>query len=385
MVDDTPANLLALEAILEPLGHCLVRAQSGQEALRHVLDKDFAAILMDVQMPGLDGFKTAALIKEREKSRHIPIIFITAISRDAEHVFAGYEHGAVDYLLKPFEPEILRCKVSVFVDLFLRGEEIKRQGELLRKQEREALERERLYEKERQARREAEAAAQAREDILAVVSHDLRNPLNAIFAGTALLMRYLPEGEERQGIEKQVLSIERSAERMNRLIGDLLDICRIEGNRLVVDAKSHEIAPLMSQVVEMLEPIAAQRNQRLEAATFGEGVPVYCDRERIFQVLSNLIGNAVKFGPEGSVIGLTAQGGEDAIRFTVTDRGPGIPEDQLSHIFDRYWQSGPNKRQGLGLGLAIAKGIIDAHGGQIWAESTPGGSSFHFELPRRKV
>jgi PAS domain S-box-containing protein len=141
MVDDHSSNLLALEAILEPLGQDLVKATSGEEALKHLLQRDFAVILMDVQMPGLDGFQTAALIKQRERTRTIPIIFLTALSRDAAHIFKGYAHGAVDYLLKPFDPEILRSKVGVFVDLFLKEQQIQRQSVLLRQREREALER----------------------------------------------------------------------------------------------------------------------------------------------------------------------------------------------------------------------------------------------------
>jgi CheY-like chemotaxis protein len=141
MVDDHHSNLLALEAILEPLGQELVKANSGEEALKFLLQREFAVILMDVQMPGMDGFQAAALIKQRERTRTIPIIFLTALSRDAAHIFKGYAHGAVDYLLKPFDPEILRSKVSVFVDLFLKEQQIQRQGALLRQKEREALER----------------------------------------------------------------------------------------------------------------------------------------------------------------------------------------------------------------------------------------------------
>ena len=143
LVDDRPENLLALEALLEPLGQELVRARSGEEALRHLLQEEFAAILLDVQMPGLDGFQTAELIKQRERTRHVPIIFLTAISKDAEHVFRGYNAGAVDYLMKPFDPQILRAKVSVFIDLWQKTVEIRRKDALLREQEISALERER--------------------------------------------------------------------------------------------------------------------------------------------------------------------------------------------------------------------------------------------------
>ncbi|MBA3433774.1 MAG: response regulator, partial [Actinobacteria bacterium] len=141
LVDDRPENLLALEALLEPLGQELVRAESGEEALRHLLRDEFAAILLDVQMPGLDGFETAELIKRRERSRHIPILFLTAISKDAEHVFRGYGAGAVDYLMKPFDPHILRAKVAVFIDLWQKTVEIRRQDALLKQQELTAIER----------------------------------------------------------------------------------------------------------------------------------------------------------------------------------------------------------------------------------------------------
>ena len=142
LVDDRPENLLALEAILEPLGQELVRVESGEEALRRLLHDEYAVILLDVQMPGMDGFQTAELIKKLERTRHIPIVFLTAISKDAEHVFQGYGAGAVDYLMKPFDPLILRAKVSVFIDLWQKTVEIRRQDALLKAQEISALERE---------------------------------------------------------------------------------------------------------------------------------------------------------------------------------------------------------------------------------------------------
>jgi PAS domain S-box-containing protein len=164
MVDDRPENLVALEAILEPLGHRLVRANSGEEALRHILREEFAVVLMDVQMPGMNGFETAQLIKSRERSKHLPIIFLTAISKDDEYIFEGYSAGAVDYLAKPFNPAILRSKVAVFVDLFLKNEQIRRQNALLRASERRALElqhRARLQESEARCAEIVDSAMEA--------------------------------------------------------------------------------------------------------------------------------------------------------------------------------------------------------------------------------
>src|SRR5882762_5726007 len=172
LVDDVAANLVALEAILEPLGCQIVRATSGHDALRQILFRDFAVVLMDVMMPDLDGLAPAALIKNRPAHRHVPIMFLTALDADPKAVARGYALGAVDFLAKPLDPDVLRSKVAVFVELFLRGQELKEQTELARQRERELLENRRLYETERGARVYAETIARAREEIIAVVSHD---------------------------------------------------------------------------------------------------------------------------------------------------------------------------------------------------------------------
>ncbi|HEY1586944.1 MAG TPA: response regulator, partial [Polyangia bacterium] len=181
LVDDVPANLLALEAVLEPLGHRLVKARSGEEALRHLMSEEFALVLMDVQMPDMDGFQTVALIKQRPKTVRIPIIFITAIAKEARHISAGYEYGAVDYITKPFDAEILRAKVSVLVSLHLQSERIVRQQALLAKRRRE------LEQKELQ-RNLAEAQNRMKDEFLAAISHELRAPLNVIVGWTDLLV-----------------------------------------------------------------------------------------------------------------------------------------------------------------------------------------------------
>jgi signal transduction histidine kinase len=382
IVDDSAANLLALEAVLEPLGHELVRARSGAEALEQVQRSDFAAILLDVQMPGLDGFKTAALVKKTPRGRHVPIIFITATSGDAEQVFRGYDTGGVDFLRKPFDRHALCCKVSVFVDLFNKGEEIRRQAHLLHEQERAAIEKQRLYELEQHARREAEATTRAREEVLAVASHDLRGPLNAINLSAALLAGHVPPGHEAQ---RALQSIETAVEQMSRLISDLLDLARIEGSRLVLDKKSHKVVPLIDDLVGMLRPVAMDNQQRLVPSikTNGDEATVFCDKERLLQILNNLVGNAMKFSEAGGAIRVCFEQLEDRARFTVEDDGHGIAGEELSHIFERFWQSrGGNRRQGLGLGLAIAKSLVEAHGGRIWAESELGkGSRFCVDLP----
>ena len=384
LVDDHHANLLALEAILEPLQQNLVRATSGEEALKCLLQSDFAAILMDVQMPGMDGFETAKMIKQHERCRSIPIIFLTALNREASHIFKGYAHGAVDYLLKPFEPEILKSKVSVFVDLFLRGERIKQQAAMLFERDKEALERARLYEVEKRARAEAEAAIRAREDVLAIVSHDLRNPLSAIYASSTLLSHHIPGDEKGERARRHVDIIRRSAERMQSLISDLLDLSRIEGGRFSIDAQFHDVNVIVNQAIEMVQASASSKKLHWNNKLLGQTLEIFCDRDRVSQVLSNLLGNAVKFTPDGGELTVELNLFELELRFTIRDTGPGIPPDQLPHIFERYWRANPKSRLGLGLGLAIAKGIVEAHEGRIWVESRSldkSGSAFHFTLP----
>jgi len=367
LVDDHPANLMALRAVLDPLGYELVDARSGTEAIRLSECREFAVVLMDVQMPGLDGLETTSLLRNRRGTSLVPIIFITALDRDVAHARRGYERGAVDYLFKPIEPEILRAKVAVFVELH-------RQRERLRLQE------EQLH-AERVARAEAEAAFRAREDILAIVSHDLGNPISAVGTYADLLRKYGRKmGDEKveSYADRQLTAIRR----MDRLVSDLLDATRIEGGNLRIDKQTHDVAEVVAQVVEVLTPVASGKSQTL-ATTTAHGTPVRCDRDRLYQVLSNLAGNAIKFTPEGGTITFRAESTEEEVILIVSDEGPGISESDLPHIFDRYWQASGPRRLGLGLGLAIAKGIVMAHGGRIWAESRLGqGSTFYVALPQ---
>lgn len=367
LVDDHPANLMALRAVLEPLGYELVDARSGKEAIQLSAEREFAVILMDVQMPELDGLETTNRIRSRPGSPVVPVIFITAFDRDATHARRGYECGAVDYLFKPIDTEILRSKVTVFVELHQQREQIRHQAEQLLA--------------ERLARVEAEAAIRAREDILGIVSHDLGNPITAINSYAHLLRKrgHATGDEEVERFAQRQLT---AIDRMNRLLNDLLDASRLEGGQFSVEKERCDAADIVEQVVEILGPLARRKSQTLETAT-PRGTLVDCDRDRLHQVLSNLVGNAVKFTPEGGTISLRAESRPDETILTVCDEGPGISDQDLPHIFDRYWQASGPTRRGLGLGLAIAKGIVVAHGGRIWAESQRGkGSKFSLALPR---
>ena len=325
-------------------------------------------------MAGMDGFETAALIKGPERTRHIPIIFLTAVNRDAEHIFKGYQQGAVDYLLKPFEPELLRAKVTVFVDLYLKSEQIKRQAAQL-------VENANLYEQERRARATAEAATRARENALAVVSHDLRNPLSTIAMGAELMLQTMPEIDANAPHRKTATKILRVAEQMAGLLNDLLEVSRMEAGHLALERSPHLSKDLVGQALEMFQPLAAQRGQHVTVEQDAADVLVLCDANRISQVFSNLLGNAIKFTRSGGKITLGARRVSDMVSFSVADDGTGIPAEQLPHVFERYWKARTADREGVGLGLAIAKGIVEAHGGTIRVESSGAGTTFTFTIP----
>jgi two-component system, sensor histidine kinase and response regulator len=381
VVDDVEANLVAVEALLEPLRCKVVRAHSGDEALRRVLVHEFAVILLDVMMPGLDGIATAQIIKSRPSTCRVPIIFLTAIETRSNEISLGYAQGAVDFLVKPVDPDILRSKVAVFVELFQQRQELKAQTELAQQREREAVENRRLYESERGARAHAEAIARAREHILAVVSHDLRNPMSVIATKAGLLKRKHAMGQA-EDVSAGMELIERNIRRMEALVSDLLDTARIKSGNLSIDAKTEAVLPMVQQATDQLRPALSTKAQRLEVAV-SEGLPsARCDRDRVFQVFSNLVGNASKYSREGTTIQIEAQERPGEILFVVSDQGSGIAPDHLPHIFEPYWQASPERRHGLGLGLAIVKGIIEAHQSRIWVESRPGtGTQFYFTLP----
>lgn len=678
LVDDQPGNLASLEAILRRPDYNLVLARSGPEALALALRQEFVVILLDVAMPGMSGFDVAAHIKMLERTRYVPIIFVTAVASGIEHIYEAYSTGAVDYLVKPLDRRVVRSKVAVFVDLFRQRKEIERQAKLLREAERrehelrvaevrlasdqryrklvegiehtlfwsadpatlrltfvsgqapallgyaaeryvepgfwlscihpddreatlacfrnavnertdqsvshrgiaadgrlvwfhtsvsvvhddegkpelhgvsvdvtaikraehvqeflakamavmnepleyaktvEALARvaipelgdwcvvemcaesdvdamiaaahhdpskeaalqaafahrspprpedehvlARVFRTGRselhtgicrewllsealgvdapelavslggvscmitplsargrvlgavtfvasESRRrhdasdlavaedlatraalvidnarsmeQARSATRARDELIAIVSHDLRSPLSAIILGAERLRMSATNNPSLGSSLRVVDIIARSAQRMERLVGDLVDYEQIKLKRLRLEPSPQEASSLVSAVVDLLEPSASEKHVRLEADLGAiEGIEVFCDRGRIAQVLSNIAGNAVKFSPPGSTVKIVARPREDHVEVAITDSGPGIPREQLAHLFVRNWQAKSSDRRGLGLGLTIAKGIVDAHGGRIWAESGVGrGSTFVFTLP----
>ena len=358
MVDDRPENLLALEGVLKPLGARLVKARSGEEALMHLLRETFAVILLDVQMPRLDGLQTAELIKQREQTRHIPIVFITALSREAAWVFKGYEHGAVDYLLKPVDPEILRAKVRVFCDLFVRGEKIRKQ----------ALDNE------------------VKDVFLASVVHELRTPLAAAKAQTQLALHQLSEGRGEPNAARSLRVISRQIDRLVRLVGDLLDVNRLDNRQLELNSTEFDLSALIEEVRTRMQALDEEKHPIRIVAD--EAVYFFGDRDRIDQALTNVISNAFRYSPDGGEIEIKVEETADGVHLAVTDHGLGIPKEQQNYIFERFARAHGTSYGGLGLGLAITKGIVEQHGGSIWVESEGvrgKGSTFHMRLPQQRM
>ena len=378
LVDDVPANLLALETVLDPLGCQLLKARSGQEALELALQNDCALFLIDLVMPGMDGFETASLLRTRSATRRVPLIFITAHA-DARRVTQSYDTGAVDVLTKPLDVEVVRAKVAVFLELWLNRRELQKQAEKLTRHEGEALRTRELYESERMARAAAEAAREAREQVLAVVAHDLRSPMAAI-AGTATLLELaLSDAARLEDAFAHLTRIRGSLAYMQRLVGDLLEVCRYEGGQIVLQKRTVDARELASQVIENLKPTAALKRQQLMLDVPSSAL--WCDRGRMLQVLTNLLDNAIKFTPEHGAIHVRGAAGAAEFRFTVEDPGVGISREDVDRIFAPFWQAAAEAQYGVGLGLAIARSIVHAHGQRIWVESVPKrGSRFSFTV-----
>jgi signal transduction histidine kinase len=237
----------------------------------------------------------------------------------------------------------------------------------------------RLYQQARQASR-------ARDDTLAAISHDLRNGLNTVLTAVGLLLRSLPPDDDTRRDRRHVEAIKRSAERMNRLIADLLDVASIESGRLFVEPRREPVQSMVAEAVAVCRDPAREKTLRIEQHVAEEYLEAVCDRDRVLQVLGALMSNAIKFTPDGGLVQVTAERFDDEVLFTVRDTGIGVSSRQLPHVFDRFWQATPKARLGSGLGLTIAKGIVEAMGGRIWAESRPnetgnGGTTFFFTLP----
>jgi len=398
IVDDNAANLLALEAALAPVGERVVRAQSGEEALRLLLQHDFALILLDVQMPSLDGFETARLIRERRRSRYTPIIFVTAYGRDDQSVLEAYKLGAVDFLFKPVVTEILQSKAVVFVELQRRAAQVARQSELLRAAERReherAMEEQRRRWDEEALRRQMDEMAQAdrrKDEFLAVLGHELRNPLSAIVTGCDLLKRKLAVGDSISadllpGILKTRERIDRQAQHLRRLVDDLLDLARINSGKIELKKSVITLQQVIEQAVSTSLPALEDGGHDLDVDLPHEPVSLVADPVRLIQVVANLLHNAARYtNPHGKIrVSASVDSQASTVDIVVSDNGRGISAELLPRVFDVFVQENTNGAgNGLGLGLTVVKRLVTMHRGTVTAASPgPGqGSTFTITLP----
>jgi signal transduction histidine kinase len=418
LVDDQPARLLSYESILQSLGHDLVRATSGREALEKLMTGDFAVILLDVSMPDMDGFETASLIHEHPRFERTPIIFVTGVNVSELDRLKGYKVGAVDYVHVPVMPEILRGKVSVLVELFLKRRELQSLNRQLQQANRELAEANAILKAERtreleqfnrdlkHANAELAAVNQAlraeivqrarvehqlkeadrhKDEFLAMLAHELRNPLAPIRNAVQIMQRRTLEDPQlvwtRDVIERQLASL-------TRLVDDLLDVSRITRGKINVTREPIELSKVVASALETVQPILTEKGHRLEVDVPDGSLRIDGDLTRLTQLVGNVLANAAKYTDNGGRIALAVCATGPWVEIRVRDSGIGIPAEQLPRIFDLFAQverAGTRALGGLGIGLALVRRLVELHGGTVSARSDgPGhGSEFLIRLPRR--
>jgi signal transduction histidine kinase len=388
VVDDNDTNLVAIEAALSPLHRDLVLARSGVEALGRLLEQDFALIILDVAMPGMDGFETARLVRSRERNRATPIIFITGLSWHDTEILRGYELGAFDFLIKPIRSEVLRAKAQVFIELQERTLELHAKAEELRLAQERAHERELTMQRRRFEAEVLEAqmaqmsdAERRKDEFLAILAHELRNPLQPLQTAVELM-----EHERDRPVPERVRNIiRRQVHHINRLVDDLLDVARFTAGKLELRRERVALETIVDEAITATRNAAEAKRQRISATGDRPGPHVHGDPIRLVQVVENLLSNAIKFTDVGGAISIAwgVEGGEAFAR--VDDNGRGISGDVLPKIFDMFVQERATQdgAGGLGLGLGLAKRLVELHGGTIRAASAGvgKGATFEFRLP----
>ncbi len=384
MVDDQPAKLLGYEAILGSVDVNLIKATSARAALEHLLRTEIAIVLMDVNMPEMDGFELAQMIRQHPRYQKTAIIFVSAVHITGLDRLKGYEIGAIDYIQVPVVPEILRTKVSVLADLFRKTRQLET---LNRELERRVDERTAALAEamagERDARIAAEAAIQVRDEFLSVAAHELKTPLTGLVANAQYMARKL----QRTGLDvpdwlsNGLRIVDEQSSRLSRLVGQLLDITWLDLHKELIERPATDLTALARQVAG---PFASRKTKHKIVVTGEPEVVAEVEPESISQVLSNLLDNAIKYSPDGGEIEIAVtQPDAESVCLTVRDHGIGIPPEKRASIFERFYQAhADDHRSGLGLGLYIIQQIVAKHDGTITAEfPTDGGTRFVVRLP----
>jgi signal transduction histidine kinase len=388
VVNDDAASLLALTSLLEQWAdeshYDVLSARSGQDALRQVLRHDFAVILLDVNMPGMDGFETAEAIHQRPRSSDIPIIFVTAFLADEIDRLKAYQRGAADFLFTPVIPQVLRAKVQVFVSLAMKNEQLKRQAEKLSQRTTELTATNKRLVSEMEERRAAERKSSAKDEFLAMLGHELRNPLSAISSAASLLG--MP-GAGADSVRRARLIIQRQTVHLSRIVDDLLDLSRAMSGKILLSKKPLDLAHIVTGCLDTFRATG-----RTSSYDIGTDLPpswVNGDPTRLEQIATNLIDNAIKYTPAGGRIHIALEhdAHADEIVLTVRDSGCGIASDLLPHVFDVFVQGAitlDRAQGGLGIGLSLVRRLVELHDGKVAASSTGigSGSTFEIRLPR---
>jgi signal transduction histidine kinase len=394
MVDDWVENLFALEVILSDENYLCVRASSGNEALKILRnEQDFAIILMDVQMPEMDGFETVELIRQIENIKHIPIIFLTASMDNSVHIFKGYQAGAVDYMIKPFSPEILKAKVAVFIELHKKSQELIVQKEQIRKLnetlEQKVIERtsqlETINNELEKAKDIAEIAVKSKQQFLSNMSHEIRTPMNAIIGFTKVVLKTDLTLKQKE----YLTAIITSGDALIVLINDILDLAKVDAGKMTFEQTPFKMSTSLSAMLHLFESKIQEKNIEF-IKEYDKNIPevLVGDPIRLRQIILNLLSNAIKFTTKGKITVRVRLLSEDeakaCIEFTVTDTGIGIAENKISTIFENFQQASSGTSRlfgGTGLGLAIVKQLIESQGGSIGVKSKiDEGSTFSFIL-----
>jgi signal transduction histidine kinase len=369
LVDDLEENLISLKALLSVEDVEIVTASSGIEALDLLLKNEFALALLDVQMPGMDGFELAEIMRSTERTKVIPIIFVTAGTSDAQRVFKGYEAGAVDFLQKPLSPKIVMSKVKVFLELY-------RQRILL----------EQKLEKIKETETYLQNALKSRDEFLSIASHELNTPLTSLKMQIQITNRLRQKNGDEVAFSPEKMSrfmahTDRSVDRIIHLVNDMLDISRVATGRLSLNRTEIDLSLLVGEVAERLKPFMDLANCELSIDS-EEELLGFWDKFRIEQVLTNLLINAAKYAPDFPVRIQVSRDGDFAV-VRVVDHGPGISKENQLKIFERFERVTDSESvSGLGLGLFISKEIIQMHQGTLSVESELGnGSTFTIKIP----
>ena len=371
LVDDQEKNILALEAILSAPDLNLVRALSGEEALSKMLDHEFALVILDVQMPGMDGFETAQLIRGTRRTKDIPIIFVTAISKEQTYVFQGYEAGAVDYLFKPFDPAILKSKTRIFVDLYKKNRALQRSIDEL-ESARQLL---------RNQAEELERSNHELEHFAYAVSHDLKEPLRSVYSFLELIHEQYGDSMDEEGRRMVGFAVDGS-KRMTRMIDALL-----EYSRVTYTPPTFESVDCNLVIQEVIQDLQAMIKDTHAEVTHDALPPVKADHNQVKQLLQNLVINGIKFHgekPPAVHIGCETIDEGNKVRISVRDHGIGIAPKHQAIIFDIFQRlDAARDCGGTGMGLAICKTIAENHGSSLQVESETGdGACFTFTLER---